>query len=148
LTRTRTATPTPTRTLTPTQTTQCCTINVSHIKQACQVGGTCCIKTIGTIKVNGVSVYSFGTGAACGSTTNTTISACFGDIIRVEIGAVDPPAQCSLTIFYSEIAADVQGNYIYAQSPSGPGDPPATNYSQYTLSSCSPNNITFYSNCS
>ena len=120
VTPTRTFTPTPTKTLTrtptqtPTQTktptpTSCVTSTYTHNVTACQVSSTICTKTTGFIKVNGSTIYSWGTSAPSGTYTgNFQINP--GDVVQIEGNAITPPPICTGNgIFFSDLEIGISG---------------------------------------
>jgi len=83
------------------------TSTYTHTVAACQVGGTDCTKTTGYIKVNGSNVFSWGTAAV---TQSGNIQINPGDIVVLEMNAIDPPSICvNNGIDYSDVSAQITG---------------------------------------
>ena len=105
---TRTPTQTPTQTKTPTP-TSCVTSTYTHNVTACQVSSTICTKTTGFIRVNGSTIYSWGTAAPSGTYTgNFQINP--GDVVQIEGNAITPPPICTGNgIFFSDLEIGISG---------------------------------------
>jgi hypothetical protein len=93
----------------------------------CKVGCTVCTKTSGFIKVNGINVYSWGTGSV-DQTGNISINP--GDVVQLQMVAIDNIGACLPTIPYSDVSAVIKvggsgGTTIFgpvdAVSPGGGG---------------------------
>jgi hypothetical protein len=138
---TRTPTRTPTPTITPTK-TSCPVSQYNHDVIACQVGAADCTKTTGFIKVNGVSVFSWST-AAVDQTGNISINP--GDVVQLQMVAIDNIGSCLPTIPCSDVAAivkqgGVSGTTIFTEtktSPTcaGPGQDSIIDYT-FTATTC------------
>jgi hypothetical protein len=119
---TRTPTKTPTPTITPTK-TSCPVSQYNHDVIACQVGAADCTKTTGFIKVNGVSVFTWGTGAV-DQTGNISINP--GDVVVLQMFAIDNIPACLPTIPYSDVSAVIKvggsgGTTIFTDTEVSPG---------------------------
>jgi hypothetical protein len=133
VTRTPTVTPTntpsntgtPQATSTPTVTptsTSCPVSQYEHTVIACQVGETDCTKTLGSIKVNGTTVFSWGTAA---TTQSGNININPGDVVQLQMTAIDNPPACALTIPCSDVSAIIKsggsgGTTIFTQNKTSP----------------------------
>jgi hypothetical protein len=119
VTRTPTRTPTPTKTPTP---TTCPVSQYNHNVIMCQVGATDCTRTTGFIKVNGVSVFTWGTAAVTQS-GNITINP--GDVVQLQMVAIDNLPACVSTIPCSDVEAIIRqggitGTIIFTETKTSP----------------------------
>ena len=110
--------PTPEPTPQPTPLPQTSNITWVHNKEC---PNCLCAKTTGFIKLNGNTIYNFSTGVPCGTPTNAgNFLVTVGDIIDVELNALQPGGGCNLfagSQIFIDISSGIYNDFVTSYDP-------------------------------